>query len=107
MTENKAKRKKKWVCTNKSDNGLLKSVLLEGPAVVLVLTDAVTCSEPGYLRLAQGVWFVRGTITDRNSLSTRETGNHTQLGPEDAPFKVSLSPKDTKLKKYPAKNYRK
>lgn len=76
-------------------------------AVALVLPDAVTCSKPGYLYLTQGVWFVRRMTTDQKSLSASETGNETQFVPEDTPFKVSVSSKDIKITKSPAKNNRK
>lgn len=83
----------------------MKDILFEGPAVALVLTDAVTCSKPGSLYLAQGVWFVRRMITDQKSAS--ETGNETQFVPEDTLFKVSVSSKDIKITKCPSKNNRK
>lgn len=60
--ENKAKGKTSGY-VQISRTRLFRDILFEGPAVVLGLTDVVTCTKAGYLYLAQGKGFDRRMIT--------------------------------------------
>lgn len=94
--ENKAKRKKSGYEQTSRTTGYWRTCYLKH----LVLSWFWLMQSPAP-SLVTCIWH------KRYELSAREMGSDTQFVPEDTLFKVSLSPKDIKLAKWPAKNYRK